>query len=830
MKQTGFVILKIIYSGIGLLAICMLTIASIPALTRPPTPMHEISPIRTITPAIIEKYNKFEIAFDISTTATNPYFPYDDNPPAGIKPAAGISVDAHFLPPGEINWNHAKVTPCFYHQPVEEVGSGSNISLLPVGTAEWRCRFAPEESGVWQYKVSKTDTNGTYESPIAVFYSLACQSDSCKGFVGVSPTTSEFFEFSNGDPFVTPLVNMEQNNPFNTLAAIRENIPALGDNDIRFVRWLPTGEGANMFVAPFGDTVRINWGFGNSYTLYEDVDTQAGKQTRLRPYFYATQSIPVKPGQYRFTFRGKVTGEQVMRLQSGSNFVDICANGNTHHAANGETCTYMQDGWQDYVLEVTNEVNASVQVGVRGLYVSTDAPTPFNVIQEGDIGVHSMQYQRFEEARDMWGANLLTRSDPDTHTYIDQRSAAKLDEIFALSEQYGVYHKLPLFHKNDGVLNRMQPDGSLGKFDFTNHNFYADENLPARWYQEAYARYFVGRWSYSTALHSLEMANEADPWDSASQEAALNLARYIHAIAPRHIMISNSFWHSFPTDFWSAAEMDYADKHWYTNANSNNGDLVSLIYHDSAAYVRECWRRFQDYEQLLASTKPIIRGEGGVWDNGTHEQHPEIALDPSGTWYHKKLWAHVGTLAYSCDGEWYPRLFLPSNEDTFPNETSNLGAIFAAYNNFIQSEPLNNGHYEEIGTDLSGHQQVLLSEISGTIRAWGVQDNTNMHTLLWIDNADHTWKNVVDKAFIAPGNATLILQNLTPGIYRIEIWDTYTGSVNTAYTAVVTQEGELPYRITDLSTDVALKIKGVPLPNTIRDLAFTHFGDEIFWE
>ena len=827
MKQTLTSIPKIIYSTLFLSIICLLSMASAPKQIRPSTPIPDISTFRIITPGEIEKYNKFEIAFDINSTASNPYLPYDENPPAGIELAAGITVDAHFLPPSENDWNHAKSVPCFYYQPVEEVGIEPNNSLLPRGAAEWRCRFAPEEIGVWQFKVSKTDVNGTFETAADVFNSIDCATESCKGFVGVSPTHPQFFAFSNGDPFITPLVSMEQNNPFNTLSAIRNNIPTLGNNGIRFVRWFPTGEGANMFVAPFGDTLRINWAFGDSYTLFDDVDTEAGKQTRFRPYFYATQNIPVEPGQYRFTFRGKAVGEQVMRLQLGNNFVDICAPGNTHHTTNREQCDYFQDDWQNYTLEANIVNSGSIQAGVRGLYVSTDAPAPFNVVQDGDIGVHSMQLQRYEEDRGAWSANLLTRSDPDTHTYIDQISAAKLDEIFALSEQFGIYHKLPLFHKNDELLNRMLADGSFGKYDNTNHNFYASENLPARWYQEAYARYFVGRWSYSTALHSLELANETNPWDSASQTAGLNLARFIHASAPRHIMMSDSFWHSFPTDFWSDPDMDYADKHWYTKADSDNGELVSLIYDDSAAYVRECWQRFHDYQTLLTTPKPILRGEGGVWDTVNWGQHTDVALEPTGTWYHKKLWAHLGTLAFSCDGEWYPRLFMPPNAGMFPNDRLNLGDMFAAYENFIQAEPLNNGAYVEIGTDLTGDQQVLYTEDSGNIRAWGVRDSKNKRALLWIDNAEHTWRNVVDGVSITPGSATLTLQGLTPDIYVIEVWDTHEGTVTSSSTVFVSQDGKLAYTVTDLATDVALKIRGIRPPQTINDLTISPAGNGI---
>ena len=620
---------------------------------------------------------------------------------------------------------------------------------------------------------------------------------------------------------------MEQNSPFNTLAAIRNNIPLLGENGIRFVRWFPTGEGANMFVAPFGDTLRINWAFGDSYTLFDDVDILAGKQTRFRPYFYATQSIPVEPGQYRFTFRGKAVGEQVMRLQVGSNFVDICATGNTHHALNGENCDYTHATWQDYALTVTNTITGNLHVGVRGLYVSSDAPAPFNIVQVGDIGVHSMQFQRFEQANDNWSANLLTRSDPDTHTYIDQRSAAQLDEIFSLSEDYDVYHKLPLFHKNDELLNRLQANGSFGDFDNTNHNFYASADLAARWYQQAYARYFVGRWSYSTALHSLELANETNPWDTASQNAGLDLARYLHTIAPRHVMMSNSFWHSFPTDFWSDVDMDYADKHWYALADSDNGDLVSLIYDDSAAYVRECWQRFHEYADMLSAPKPIMRGEGGVWDNSGWGQHPEVATEPTGTWYHKKLWAHVGTLAFGCDGEWYPRVFMPPATGAFPNETLNLGDMFTAYENFMLDEPLNNGHYTEIGTDLTGDQQIFMAANTGNIRAWGVRDSHNRRVLLWIDNAEDTWKNVVDGNPISAGSATLTLQDLPPDTYIVEKWDTHAGTIIETSTTVVEVDGKLVFAVTDLTTDFAVKLYTVPQPSAINDLSITPSGNNI---
>ncbi len=85
----------------------------------------------------------------------------------------------------------------------------------------------------------------------------------------------------------------------------------MGQNGIRFVRWFPTGEGANYTIIPFGDSLRMSWGFGASATGIDDVDAAAGKLFSFKPYFYSTQEIPALPGaRYRLSFRAKVVGEQ----------------------------------------------------------------------------------------------------------------------------------------------------------------------------------------------------------------------------------------------------------------------------------------------------------------------------------------------------------------------------------------------------------------------------------------------------------------------------------------------------------------------------------------
>jgi hypothetical protein len=637
-----------------------------------------------------------------------------------------------------------------------------------------------------------------------------------KGFIKASQTDTRFFEFSDGTPFVNTLVTLEQGSPFNTLSEIRENVQKLGQNGIRFVRWFPTGEGANMFIAPYGDTIRINWVFGDCWTTTDDPDTGSNKLFSLRPYYYSAQSTPLESGsRYKLSFRAKVEDEKVIRAEIGNlESIDICSSTSTYHESLGETCDYKNSGWNDYSIEVISPSDSSRSIGMRGLYVSTDAPSPFNNPQSGKIRIHSIKLQRDETGNGDWGANLLTRSDPETYTYVDQRSAARLDEILELSEQYDIYHKLTIFHKNDNILNLFQADGSIGDWYDCGwgrcpNNFYSDDGQAARWYENAYTRYFVGRWSYSPAIHSLELGNECDLY-AESYNAGWHVAELVYNLSPRHIMMTNSFWGYFIADFFNDPEkgefIDYGDKHWYSSEGESNEEVVSNIWNDSAAYVRGCTSRFNVYRNDWGFGKPIVRGEGGVCPGGgVGPQHPDVALEPTGTWYHKKLWAHVGTLGHTCDGEWYPRLFVTYDENGFPNSQNDTFKIYSTYDNFIQGEPLNNGNYQEIGTDLTGNEQIIISGDTANIRAWGSRDDITGRVLLWLDNSDYTWTNLVDGVSIPSASGDLTIQGLPQGTYQAEWWDTRSGTPTSTENYNVGSNGQLTFSVNNLDSDVAVK-------------------------
>jgi hypothetical protein len=720
--------------------------AYLPFITKPVQPAGRIGSIVPVT-TTVPRYSKFEIAFTISTTATNFYFPYDVAAPYNDS---GVSVDLLIASPTGV----MKTVPCFYYQPVD-------ANLTPVGQPDWRCRYAPEAIGVWHYRVKLIDAIGLAESAEQTFN---VTTSSSHGFVRVSPTDSHYFEFDDGTPFLAPLINVEWGNPLNGLDQLRQNIPQWGQNGVRFVRWFPTGESANYYVVPFGDDLGLSWGFGPAWTS-PLTDPLYSTQVVFEPYYYSNQSIVAAPhARYRLTLRAKVTGEKVFRPQLGSQVIEIRAS-----------------DWATHTLEYTNDSQSQLTVWLHDGFSENDNTS-------GVISVHAITLQRDETGYGGWGPNLLTRGNADTYRYVDQVGAARLDEVLRLSEQSGVYHKLALFHKNDPVLGTLQADGSVtSTWDI--NNFYSQAGAVPRWLEKAYARYFVARWSYSTALHSVELGNE-NMLTTESYDAAYNVLGVIKALAPRHILLTNSFWGYFVAPYWTDAQygplMDYADKHWYARP-AGDGELVSSIYTDTAANVRDCQLRFAEYRTEFDQDKPIVRGETGVWGGDNYD--PIDLGSGASTYYHKQVWAQMGD---QCGGEWYTDYL----------DTHNLWGEYLRYEQFLQGEPLTNGHYADIGSDAGA---ITITNNLGSARAWGKLDATAGRGLIWIDNANDTWQRVADGLSVTPATAFVVIGNVPNGTYQVTWFNTATGAIN--LTTSTASSSKLLLNVAALAHDVAVKLK-----------------------
>lgn len=112
-----------------------------------------------------------------------------------------IAVDATFTGPSGSNL----VVPAFWYQAYSRSLSGGNESLTAVGSAEWRVRFTPVETGAHTMSVL-VRTNGLAAGPSATLsFSVAAAAAGARGFVRVSPNR-RYFVTDDGAPL--PLIGL----------------------------------------------------------------------------------------------------------------------------------------------------------------------------------------------------------------------------------------------------------------------------------------------------------------------------------------------------------------------------------------------------------------------------------------------------------------------------------------------------------------------------------------------------------------------------------------------------------------------------------------------
>lgn len=195
--------------------------------------------------------------------------------------------------------------------------------------------------------------------------------------------------------------------------------------------------------------------------------------------------------------------------------------------------------------------------------------------------------------------------------------------------------------------------------------------------------------------------------------------------------------------------------------------------------------------------KPVIRGEVGIthpqrftnpYKGFSYSGEDQLLVDDvQGVWWRKWVWSHLDPGGLY---EVYWMHHLPIAR------AFTCGKAFQA---FMADIPLANGHYVDASPEVS----------DPAIRAIGQKDLADNRAHLWIDNANHTWKNVVDGANIPPASGTITLSGLQDGPYRIEWWDTSSGAVLRAED-VTCADGALSLQVSGLQSDIACKIRTLP--------------------
>jgi hypothetical protein len=272
---------------------------------------------------------------------------------------------------------------------------------------------------------------------------------------------------------------------------------------------------------------------------------------------------------------------------------------------------------------------------------------------------------------------------------------------------------------------------------------------------------------------------------------------------PNAHFVTTSFWHSFPGEqFWANPEypnVDYADVHAY----------ISTGWLHEPAYISDTAKFHLDYsgevrsnidwyaQQNGIATKPVIRGETGIDFVDQQEEQPDLALDTQGIWLHNLLWS---TLDAGAMGELY---WWDDNirNQPGPDGQPGLYEIYGAFYNFIGDIPLNNGYYQDAGAVVS----------NPNLRAVGQKDLLHQNAHLWLQNTQHTWRNVVDDVAIALVSATVTITGFHEAkMYSVQWWDTYGTEDSTQLTKIETitsqPNGDLVLTVGDVISDTAVKI------------------------
>ena len=513
-------------------------------------------------PEAVGQYRRLEITFQIrDTTATNLQFPYDPAPPAGVPAGTGISVDALFSRDG---WQTTLVQPAFLYQPYERAlypeGDRQAQVLYPTGPAVWKVRFAPQETGRWQFRLRATDSRGTTHYPADGAISFEVRPSDSRGFVRTSQRDRRYFELSDGTPLVTAGQNQWVETPDLTFG-MDPKFRTWYENRINLVRlWLSASSVWGAAWAPWSVSDQGYDGYLPPTALVAQPSPSGPFAIELVPGRRVWQErVPVQPGRtYRLSARVKtanVTGPAEGGRPYGIS-IDVfpCQDCRIDDPT---SVTPVVNGTRDWTV-----VEGTFRTGENDHFLASLNLRLANAT--GGTAYVDRVSVREELGGGQLGPEMLRKGGANYHLYFDQDRSWSWDYLVEAAAQHGVYLKLVVMEKNDWILNRLDPQGQPTG-SATNDNFYAAEGRAVRRLQEYYWRYLIARWGYSTAIHSWELLNEGDPYNGHHYELAEAFARFMHSQDPHRHLVTTSLWHSVPVaELWANPNyqsLDYADVH-----------------------------------------------------------------------------------------------------------------------------------------------------------------------------------------------------------------------------------------------------------------------------
>ncbi len=293
-------------------------------------------------------------------------------------------------------------------------------------------------------------------------------------------------------------------------------------------------------------------------------------------------------------------------------------------------------------------------------------------------------------------------------------------------------------------------------------------------------RYLVARYGCSPAVMSWEFWNEADittGYRSApSRDWHARVAEALRALDPYRHLITTSFANTRgDPEVDKLPGLDYVQTHHY-----NSPDLAVTLAKAQA--------------QKAAYGKPHIVGEIGADSGG-----PRSKDDPAGLQIHDPVWVSIATGGAGTAQPWW------WDNNTHPRNLYHLYAAAARFTAGIDWPA------ESFRSITPRAEWPAKSDSAPTnappLLSWAIAGKQT--ALAWARVEGYTWKRVCgQKETVPPAPASvLVLPELAPGRWQVELWDTWKGTVVETKEITVPNSGEARLPLPALEKDVAVKLR-----------------------
>jgi outer membrane protein assembly factor BamB len=745
----------------------------------------------------VRVYEKYEISFDLSTAADYPLFQYDTAPPAGLSPGLGVTVQAVITTPsgGTVR------QPAFYYTETANTGSGSNPVFVQGSRSYWKVRYSPQEAGTYQVTLSAQDKSGTANAAVGSF---TATSPIKKGFIKVSSQDSRYFEFSDGELYWP--IGPARGNNYAQYSNTGQNLerPWMGGSgaySTNWARWMSSAEQ----LGNEGYMARLS--YLEHYPTHElsyELFYPAGFRIWISNWMDDSFGARVKAStQYQVKLRVKTINMSGPRVAGQPYGLAFKNHGWLSWSEDIDTVLRPSPSWVDRIT-TNRDWHTIVQRFTTSSSVNNDFSIYLENVNSGSAYVDELSIREVL-ANGSLGGELIRQPRADMHSYVEQRPAAFFDWQQAQGDQNGVFFKYVVHDKNDWIQNHLT---SAGIFAATGDGYYQAETTKARWLLRQWYTYLIARWGYSTQVHSWELNNEGPPNDdppgsgsAPHWRTAEAFAKFMHDNNPQPQMATTSFWCCWRPEFWgneqSFPDLDYADIHQYTVNDPLGYDMAEWTNTASMA-------AFADHVG-----KPVMRGETGISD-ANWLPISYLTQANSGIWYHNLLWAELNPGAMSEPNYWYSEHL----------DVINRMQVSKPFYDFTKALDLNKG----------GYVDAVAATTNANIRIYGQKNLAKNKAQLWIQNKDHTWRNVMwvaNPVAISPQSGTITLRMNPSTAYQANWYNTYAGTVSSTQTLSSDAQGNLQLTITNLADDIAVSINssgpgsGPPANNTPPTITLT---------